>query len=426
MHGAPRHGTPTENARQMTEHVEVLWVATAALTVTAVLVTALGLRRSPQRGWRWWLAAMWAAAAGAALAAWPGAGWQAAAEVLLLQWPLLTLVGVRRFHGRRALPGGQRSDLLLLAVAAAASAVSALQRGGTPPDALALLPVATAWTLVHAVAATRLAGAAWDGGGGFAGSSGWPLRALSTVMLLASLAGPAGVVAALAGTAAGSTDSGIEWRAAAAALALLATGFVALVMVAERRERQLREAHRRLHHLANVDALTGVPNRRHFLALAERALLRDRPGSSALLMFDVDHFKLINDGLGHAAGDRALQLVAASVQAQLREHDIAGRHGGDEFALLLRGTGVGAAGAVAARIVERLQGDAAAAGLPRLSLSFGLVQPRAGEPVEDALRRADQALYEAKRQGRSCAVAAVGDEDRPVFSESQRLGLTGC
>ena len=79
---------------------------------------------------------------------------------------------------------------------------------------------------------------------------------------------------------------------------------------------------------------------------------------------------------------------------------------------------------VAARIVSRAQTLAAEEDMPHLSLSFGVVQSSAGEKVQDALRRADQALYEAKRQGRGRAVAAFGDEDEPVFTESQRLGLT--
>jgi PleD family two-component response regulator len=81
---------------------------------------------------------------------------------------------------------------------------------------------------------------------------------------------------------------------------------------------------------------------------------------------------------------------------------------------------------VAARIVLEVQRRAEDNQLPSLSLSFGMVQVGADEDVDSALRRADQALYEAKRQGRSRAVAALGDEARPVFSESQRLGLTPC
>ena len=107
----------------------------------------------------------------------------------------------------------------------------------------------------------------------------------------------------------------------------------------------------------------------------------------------------------------------------LRTRDTAARHGGDEFVLLLRGTTTQHAMGVAARIAAEVQRRVQATPLPALSLSFGLVQVRAGEDVDAALRRADQALYEAKRQGRSRAVAALGDEDRPVFSESQLLGL---
>ncbi|MFY9512551.1 MAG: GGDEF domain-containing protein, partial [Rubrivivax sp.] len=202
--------------------------------------------------------------------------------------------------------------------------------------------------------------------------------------------------------------------------------FVALTLVFERTERQLRDSQRRLRVLANTDTLTNVPNRRHFNELATLALRADGPGSAALLIFDIDHFKRINDRLGHAAGDRALRLVSEAMTEHLRAQDIAGRHGGDEFVLLLRGTPLRDAGHVAARIVQRLQERAEFSTLPPLSLSFGMVQVLGGEGIADALRRADQALYEAKRQGRSRAVAAFGDEDEPVFSESQRLGLTTC
>ena len=131
----------------------------------------------------------------------------------------------------------------------------------------------------------------------------------------------------------------------------------------------------------------------------------------------------INDSLGHAAGDRALCLVCGSVLEHLRAHDVPGRHGGDEFVLLLRETNTRDAMSVAARIVTDVQRRAPRQDLPQLSLSFGLVQVGMVEDIRMALRRADQALYEAKRQGRSRAVTAQGDEKRPVFTESQRLGL---
>jgi diguanylate cyclase (GGDEF)-like protein len=215
----------------------------------------------------------------------------------------------------------------------------------------------------------------------------------------------------------------LAWHALATGLAAVVMAFAVLTLAAERTEMQLRQSRHRLRVLAHLDPLTQVPNRRRFTELAGRALQLDRPGASVLLLFDIDHFKRINDELGHAAGDQALCLVSGSMIEHLRAQDVAGRHGGDEFVLLLRGAGVGEAMGVAARIVGEVQRRAREQQLPRLSLSFGMVQVAAGEGLDEALRRADQALYEAKRQGRSRAVAAVGDEHRPVFSESQRLGL---
>jgi diguanylate cyclase (GGDEF)-like protein len=250
------------------------------------------------------------------------------------------------------------------------------------------------------------------------GRDATPVQGLGAVMALAAF-GPG--LASLPGA---DPAWAMQAQVAAAALGGIVLASVAQTLVCERTERQLRESRRRLRTLANLDALTQVPNRRHFNELAALALAQDPPGSAVLLIFDVDHFKQINDHLGHAAGDRALCLVSGSVLEHLRAPDVAGRHGGDEFVLLLRRAATPDAMRVAARIVAEVQRRSTEHQLPALSLSFGLVQVGADEPIASAMRRADQALYEAKRQGRSRAVAALGDEDRPVFVESQRLGLT--
>jgi len=213
-------------------------------------------------------------------------------------------------------------------------------------------------------------------------------------------------------------------HAAIVALGSSAMAFVALTMSSQRTERVLRESQRRLRVLANIDMLTQVPNRRRFEELARRVLQLDEAGSATLLLVDIDHFKQINDTLGHAAGDRALKLVSRCTLELLRAHDVAGRHGGDEFVMLLRRSSTQDAMQVAARLVSHLQMQSHAHALPRLSLSFGIVQMRDGESIDATLQRADLALYEAKRLGRARAVAADGDIDRPVFRSSQRLGLT--
>jgi diguanylate cyclase (GGDEF)-like protein len=198
--------------------------------------------------------------------------------------------------------------------------------------------------------------------------------------------------------------------------------FVSLTLANNRSERQLRQAQQRMATMATLDTLTQVPNRLHFKDLAAQSLRNDPPGSSVLLLFDVDHFRQINEHLGTAAGDRALRLVSASMVEHLRALDVAGRLGGDEFVLLLRRVTTESAMGVAARIVSYVQEHAPGMQLPILCLSFGMVQVAKGEDIDGALRRADLALVEAKRQGRSCAVTAMGDADEPVFSAGHRLG----
>ena len=199
-----------------------------------------------------------------------------------------------------------------------------------------------------------------------------------------------------------------------------------LLLTCERTESNLRITRRKLRFLANMDTLTRVPNRRHFHELAARMLTTIRPGRAAVMMFDIDHFKQINDRLGHAVGDEALRQVGRCTRDTLREMDVAGRLGGDEFAVLLPDTSVNDAMSVAARIVSRLEHRQVAPRVVQLSLSFGVVQMFADENIGNALRRADQALYEAKRQGRGRVVAASGDEDQPVFGKSRPLGLTSA
>jgi len=401
-----------------TASLDALQVAAATAAVAAASLTGFGLRHAQQRGWRWWMSAVWLAACGTVLA--PAAGHTVVrflAEVLLLQWPLTLLIGLRRFHARGALPLHASVDFGALLVGAPALAL-----------AFAVAPVQAPW-VAAAAGSLALLYAAMVALRTPASHATPPMQALAASQCLLAFAPlasmplpPAGIDSLALRTA---LDPLVP-RAVAAALGLMVAAFVLLTMVGQRTEQQLRESRQRLRTLANMDALTQVPNRRHFNDLAVVALRHDPPGSAVLLMFDVDHFKRINDTLGHAAGDRALTLVAGSMLEHLRAEDVPGRLGGDEFALLLRGAGVPAAMGVAERIVHAVQRRTGEQQLPRLTLSFGVVQVLGEEPLDEALRRADQALFEAKRQGRNCAVAAEGDEAHPVFSESQRLGLAAA
>lgn len=157
---------------------------------------------------------------------------------------------------------------------------------------------------------------------------------------------------------------------------------------------------------ASTDSLTGAPNRRQFMTDAQRLVSAaeryDRP--LTLLLLDVDHFKRINDTHGHAFGDRALVSVAQAIRSQLRDSDIFGRLGGEEFAACLPETG----SEEAATVTERLRQAIAAIALkadrdPRaITVSIGLATWRSGPcDLETLLRIADDALYRAKQNGRN-------------------------
>ncbi len=395
--------------------LDALLAAAVLMLISALALSGAAVRHPQHRGLWWWLGALWLATGGTTLAAlWPpgsaggaGVGWLV--QLLLLQWPIMLLAGLRRFNGRQGLPADSARDWGGLIAAAFVHTLAAVWH-----DTAAL-----SWAAAGATAGLHLyvAGLVFMGDGG---RDGTPLQALGAATALAGLA------PALAVLPTGDASAWLGAQALAAGLAAVVMAFVVLTLLYERTERQLRASRKRLRVLANLDPLTQVPNRRHFQDLANRALRTDPEGSAVLLIFDIDHFKHINDHLGHAAGDRALCLVSGSVLEHLRSQDVAGRHGGDEFVLLLRRANLHHAMAVASRIVHEVQKRAGANLLPTITLSFGVVQVTPDEALPDALRRADQALYEAKRQGRSRAVAAEGDEAQPVFRESQRLGLTAC
>jgi len=168
-----------------------------------------------------------------------------------------------------------------------------------------------------------------------------------------------------------------------------------------------------LDHQISRDPLTGTLNRRAFASLAEREVARTRRSGQplALLMMDLDHFKQINDRLGHAAGDHYLQLFVSVAANALRAEDLLCRFGGEEFVALLPNTSADAALVVANRLRTAFAEAAgpAPATLPTcVTVSIGISEMKTTEPLENMLRRADHAMYQAKHNGRNrCEVAAA-------------------
>jgi diguanylate cyclase (GGDEF)-like protein len=180
----------------------------------------------------------------------------------------------------------------------------------------------------------------------------------------------------------------------------------------------------RMRERSSTDAMTGLLNRATFEEAAAARLAETGPRPVCVILFDIDHFKRINDTSGHAAGDRVIALLGQLLRQMSSPEAIAGRIGGEEFAVLLGGSDVGA---------SRLYAEAIRAGLSaadfdetigwRVTMSAGLAMHEAGESLHALMARADRALYAAKAGGRDRVIVA-GDLSEAGHRQARDAGLS--
>jgi diguanylate cyclase (GGDEF)-like protein len=162
--------------------------------------------------------------------------------------------------------------------------------------------------------------------------------------------------------------------------------------------------------LAITDGLTGTYTRRYFIERFDEEIKRShlRKSTLSFLMIDADHFKIVNDQHGHLAGDQVLKEIANIIQENVREIDIVGRFGGEEFCVVLPDTELEGSRVVAERIRKSAEKRLIKAydSTIRVTLSIGIAHyPSDGKLLEELMDKADWALYRAKSQGRNCVVA---------------------
>lgn len=176
----------------------------------------------------------------------------------------------------------------------------------------------------------------------------------------------------------------------------------------QRSVKQLEHERLQLRERLQQDALTGVSSRVSLLEEIDRALKSAaRTGQPlCLIMADLDHFKQVNDKHGHLVGDAVLREVAARMNAALREFDLVGRYGGEEFVILLENTSLHTAEQVAERVRRRIASQPITVDRLKLdiTISQGLTLAGAGDDQDSVLKRADEAMYRAKQAGRNCVV----------------------
>lgn len=179
----------------------------------------------------------------------------------------------------------------------------------------------------------------------------------------------------------------------------------------------------KLQRLSSLDELTGIMNRRAFVDSVERRLRHQcRSGQSGCLLFvDLDHFKEVNDSLGHKAGDTAIKMVADTMQALIRSSDYVGRYGGDEFVLWLEDIAPADAALKARALIDAMPGirEKIGAGHLKLSASVGVCSSTPGVDLKftEMAERADAALYEVKSAGRSnVAIASANGQPQKIVT----------
>lgn len=161
----------------------------------------------------------------------------------------------------------------------------------------------------------------------------------------------------------------------------------------------------KLEELATYDGLTGIFNRQSIDAKLNYAISKVRryPSSLSIILFDIDHFKKINDTFGHAVGDSILKELSNVTANSLRELDLLGRYGGEEFLIILQETSIEGAQTVAVKVCEAIANNAFDT-VQQVTVSLGVAELRDNETAEHFVQRADMALYVAKDSGRNRSV----------------------
>jgi diguanylate cyclase (GGDEF)-like protein len=402
-------------------HAPTLFVTVIVVMATAAsLMTFVGLTQRTYRGFWWWVWAQWLNLAGAACLIFKDSHPLAFALSVLfgLQWPITMLTGLRRFYVRSELPVPPWGDSVMLA-AGFLWWVAVWSRD--PSDAGARV---AAFTISSIACYLYTAWMVWS-------IREWRQSAHLKAFITFLIVGVAAQVPRL--------FEGLQYWGAPVEnpanfvqqpflMLVLTVGvifavYMGLLLTYERTEQDLRESQRQLRMMVDFDMLTQLPNRRHFLEMAQQTVRLSPPGACALMLFDIDHFKQINELYGHSAGDSALRLVSSVARTMLRGRDLVGRMGGDQFVALLPDTASQDAMRVAYRMARQITDKQVDTTRELICMSAGIIQVQEQEPLDKALHRATEAMAEAKRQGRGRVVTATTNaEGELVVTAVRALG----
>ncbi len=402
-------------------HAPTLFIAViVAMTTAAGIMSYVGLTQRTYLGFWWWVLAQWLNLASAVFTLYrhDSVLFFALSVVLGLQWPITMLAGLRRFYVRSEMPLPPWADSVVLMVGFLWWLVV---WGHNPDDAAARVAAFTMSSMAC------YAYAAWMVWSISERRQSPPLKAYLVFLVLGVVVQVPRLLDTLSrwGVPVDDPEAFVQqpFLALVLTVAVIFAVYMGLLLTYERTEQDLRESQRQLRTMVDFDMLTQLPNRRHFMEMAQQTVRMSAPGACTLMLFDIDHFKHINERHGHAAGETALRLVSGVARTMLRGRDLVGRIGGDEFVALLPDTALPDALRVASRMAAQIDAKQEDSLRERITLSAGIVQVLDNETLDHAMHRASEALAEAKRQGRSQAVtAAINGEGAQLITAVSALG----
>lgn len=397
--------------------LDALHVPTLFFTVILVMFTAatvmsmVGLTQRTYRGYWWWVFAQWLNL-GSALALlmstqWP---WGLPLSVLLsLQWPTTMLTGLRRFYVRSELPFPEYTDRLLVAVGTIWWLFAWTNHPEDPSHRITAFTVSsmacygyTAW-MIFSIRERKQSAL---------------LKMLMVFMVVGVLVQIPRLNLAM-GDSLQDPKALLDLSKNAYLLvvmmcAVIFAVYIGMLLTYERTEQELVESQRQLRAMVDLDMLTQLPNRRHFMDTAQQTVRMAPPDSCSLMMIDIAGFKHINETYGHAAGESALRLVSSAARRLLRGRDLVGRLGADQFAVLLPDTSSQDALHVADRMNKQVAHLQSRSEREHVVVNIAIVQLLEHDALEPSLQKLTEALNESEHLGRGRVIQVNGRDGHIV------------
>lgn len=378
-------------------HVPTLYFTVILVMFTAATVMSMvGLTQRTYRGYWWWVMAQWLNL-GSALSLLMAPEWPMAlplSVLLSLQWPTTMLTGLRRFYVRSELPAPEYMDRLLVVLGTIWWAFEWARHPEDPSNRVIAYVVSsmtcflyTAW-MIYSIREHKQSAL---------------LKLLMVFMLFGVAIQSPRLLQALNSDQYDPSmliDAGRQsYLLITMMCAVIFAVYIGMLLTYERTEQELIESQRQLRAMVDLDMLTQLPNRRHFMEMAQQTIKLSPPDSCSLMLVDIAGFKHINEAYGHAAGESALRLVSSAARRLLRGRDLVGRLEGDQFLALLPETSSNDALHVADRMHRQVEHLQSRSEREHVKVNIAIIQLLDNATIEQALQRLSEALIESEQAG---------------------------